>query len=104
MPKKDSKVSVKAWHDHMERNLQVMADSWSNLAEPVAKLAKTLADVHSGDSLKVTSEFLGLVQALQAEIGRCPVIKDGPVPDHCWGGGPGIQVGPKPPKRGPGVR
>ncbi len=104
MPRKDSKVSVKAWHDHIERNLQVMADSWSNLAEPVAKLAKLLAEVHSGDSMKVTSEFLGLVEALQAEIGRCPVIKDGPI-TPCWGGGPVNPGGPyKPPKRGPGVR
>ncbi len=104
MENEDPQSLVKKWLDHLEGNLQVMAESWSKLAEPVDRIGKLLAGVRDGDSFKMTKEFLELVERLQGEIGRCPVIQDGPVAPSCRPLGPFSPTDPFPPKGGPGKR
>jgi hypothetical protein len=74
------KPKVEEWREHLRRNLEAMAGSWSNLAEPVAELLSQLLATPPGGSFPVTPDLRRKLEDLQKVIQRCPVIQDHPTP------------------------
>ena len=69
---------VDQWLEHLTKNLEEMAHSWSSLAEPIGRILAMLEGVDLDDSFRMTADFRQALDTLQAEIARCPIIQDHP--------------------------
>jgi hypothetical protein len=67
------KAVVENWRDHLEKNLKLMAESWSNLAEPAAEIFKQLEATPTDKPFVVTKALRNELARLLKVIKGCPI-------------------------------